>query len=133
MKLSAARECYYSHSSNASTAARQIAFADIAVVWVFNQSQSDQPIDLPQQLIIVLLFLCATLAFDLLQYVLSAAVWGFYSRYKEKELGHHFHNDPSIEPPHHLNWPGVTMFWLKLAALIGAYASLTKYLVSVLV
>jgi hypothetical protein len=128
MRLSAARECYYSHSGNASAAARQIAFAGIAVVWVFNQPQSGNPIGLPEQLVVVLLLLCATLAFDLLQYSLSTAIWGFYSRRKEKELRHKFHDDPSIEPPRQLNWPGIAMFWLKLCALLGAYAVLARYL-----
>jgi hypothetical protein len=132
MKLSAARECYYSHSGNASAAARQIAFAGIAVVWVFNQPQSGRPIDLPYQLVLVLLFLCAALAFDLLQYALSTAIWGFYSRRKEKELRHKFHDDPSIEPPRQLNWPGIAMFWLKLAALLSAYFVLARYLVTTL-
>jgi len=128
MKLSAARECYYSHSGNASAAARQIAFAGIAVVWVFNQPQAGTPIGLPDQLTAVLLFLCIALAFDLLQYSVSAAIWGFYSRLKEKELKHKFHGDPDIEPPPHLNWPGVMMFWLKLAALFMAYIFLARFL-----
>ena len=83
MKLSAARDCYYSHTGNASAAARQIAFAGIAVVWVFNQPQSNKLIYLPDELITVLLLLCITLAFDLLQYTFSSAVWGIYSRFKE--------------------------------------------------
>ena len=133
MKLSEARECYYSHSGNASAAARQIAFAGIAVVWVFNQPQSSQPLALSEPLRIVLLLLCATLAFDLLQYAFSTAVWGFYSRYKEKQLKHQFHNNPDIEPPRELNWPGVGMFWLKLLALVFAYAFLGEYLITMLV
>ena len=132
MKLSEARECYYSHSGNASAAARQIAFAGIAVVWVFNQPQSSQPLALPQPLQIVLLLLCITLAFDILQYTFSTAVWGFYSRYIEKKLKHQFHNNPDIEPPRELNWPGISMFWLKLLALLCAYALLAKYLILML-
>jgi hypothetical protein len=130
VKLSAARECYYSHSGNASAATRQIAFAGIAVVWVFNQPQAGNPIGLPEQLVVVLLFLCATLAFDLLQYSLSTAIWGFYSRRKEKEFRHKFHDDPSIEPPRQLNWPGIAMFWLKLITLFGAYSALASYLLA---
>lgn len=132
MKLSEARDCYYSHSGSASAAARQIAFAGIAVVWVFNQPQSGYPIGLPQPLVAVLLLLCTTLAFDLLQYALSTAVWGFYSRLKEKQLKHHFHSNPDIEPPRELNWPGIGMFWLKLAALILAYGFLANFLIRVM-
>ena len=67
MKLSAVRDCYYSHSGNASAAARQIAFAGIAVVWVFNQPVTNHTLNLPEQLVSALLFLCAALALDLLQ------------------------------------------------------------------
>ena len=132
MKLSQARECYYSHSSNASAAARQIAFAGIAVIWVFNQPQTGHPISLPASLLFVLVLLCAALAFDLLQYSLSAAIWGFYSRYKEKQLNHQFHNDPDIEPPRELNWPGIVMFWSKLVTLMIAYTCLAKFLIDAL-
>lgn len=129
MKLSAARDCYYTFSGNASSVSRQVAFAGIAVVWVFNQPQSDSPIYLPHSLSSVLLFLCFTLALDLLQYTVSTAIWGLYSRHKEKQLSHRFHEDPDIEPPHFINWPALVMFWLKIASLFCAYALLAKFLV----
>ena len=132
MRLSAARDCYYSHSGNASAAARQIAFAGIAVVWVFNQPLTGRTLNLPEQLVGVLLFLCIALALDLLQYTLSTATWGFWSRRKEKQLKHKFHDDPSVEPPAFLNWPGIVMFWSKLVVLLWAYAQLGLYLVAVL-
>ena len=130
MKLSAARECYYSHSGNASAAARQIAFAGIAVVWVFNQPSADRTLNLPEQLVGALLLLCITLALDLLQYTFSTATWGFWSRRKEKLLKHKFHDDPNLEPPAFLNWPGIVMFWSKLVALLWAYAQLARYLLT---
>ena len=99
MKLTAARDCYYSHSGNASAAARQIAFAGIAVVWVFNKPLGDKKLNLPDELVTVLLMLCIALVCDLLQYSSSAALWGYWSRRKEKELQRELHNDPDIEPP----------------------------------
>ena len=132
MKLSEARDCYYSFSGSASATARQIAFAGIAVVWVFNQPQADHPIGLSSELALTLLLLCASLAADLLQYTLSTAIWGFYARYKEKELRHRFHEDPNIEPPPSLNWPGIAMFWLKLFLLFSAYIVLARFLIQAL-
>ena len=129
MKLSEARDCYYSFSASASATARQIAFAGIAVVWVFNQPQAGQPIGLSPQLALTLFLLCASLAADLLQYTLSTAIWGFYARHKEKQLRHRFHEDPDIEPPHTLNWPGIAMFWLKLLLLFSAYIVLARFLI----
>lgn len=132
MKLSAARECYYSHSGNASTVARQIAFAGIAVVWVFNRPLVDRTINLPGDLIGALLLLCVALALDLMQYIFSTATWGIWSRLKEKEFKHKFHDDPSVEPPAFLNWPGIAMFCSKLTILLWAYAQLGLYLVAAL-
>ena len=132
MKLAQARECYYSHSGSASAAARQIAFAGIAVVWVFNQPQASRVVVLPDPLVVVLLLLCCTLAFDLLQYTLSTAAWGIYSRHKEVQLRHRFHENPDIEPPRELNWPGLAMFWLKLACLVAAFGTLAWFLVEAL-
>ncbi|MCC5070049.1 hypothetical protein LLE67_19795 [Xanthomonas campestris] len=132
MKLTAARECYYSHSGNASAAARQIAFAGIAVVWVFNRPLADKKLNLPDELVIVLLMLCIALACDLLQYSSSAALWGYWSRRKEKELQREFHNDPDIEPPYFINWPGIAMFWSKLALLFCAYLWLGLYMKAML-
>ena len=132
MKLSAARDCYYSHSGNASAAARQIAFAGIAVVWVFNRPLASRTINLPDELVGVLLSLCIALAFDLLQYTFSTATWGFWSRRKEKQFKHKFHDDPSVEPPAFLNWPGIIMFWSKLVVLLWAYAQLGMYLAGTL-
>src|SRR3546814_16838599 len=111
MRLSAARNCYYSHSGNASAAARQIAFAGIAVVWVFNKPLADRTLNLPEQLAGVLLLLCIALALDLLQYTLSTSTWGFWSRRNEKQLKHKFHDDPSVEPPAFLKIGKAT--WLE--------------------
>lgn len=133
MKLSEARKSYYNHSGSASAVARQIAFAGIAMVWVFNQPQTGHPIGLSSQLSLALLLLCASLAADLLQYTLSAAIWGFYARRKEKELRHRFHEDPDIEPPAPLNWPGIVMFWLKLLLLFSAYFVLACFLIEILI
>ena len=132
MKLSKARECYESHTRSASGVCRQIAFAGIAVVWVFNKPVQGSVIELPPQLLVVLLWLCITLACDLLQYTFASLVWGFYSRRKEKQLTHQFHNDPDIEPPAYLNWPALIMFWGKLGSLIMAYAALARYLFRIL-
>lgn len=133
MKLSAARESYYSHSGSASSAARQIAFAGVAVIWVFNQPQSDLPIHLPVPLGWALLFLCVSLAMDLLQYTTSAAIWGLYSRHQEKKFRHRFHEDPDIEPPAIVNWPGIGFFWGKLTTLLAAYVVIASYLFGFLV
>jgi hypothetical protein len=128
VKLSFARECYFNHSSSASSSARQAAFGGIAVVWLFNHPSAQAPIVLAPPLVIALLLLSATLLLDLLQYSVSAAIWGFYGRLVEKRLAHRFHDDPDISPPPQLNWPGLACFWFKLSSLAAAYCVLLIFL-----
>jgi len=86
MKLSIYRQQYYDASGMASTVSRQAAFAGIALIWIFKAQDAAQPatIVLPNELIMPSLAFIISLAFDLLQYVLGAAVWGSYCRFKEK-------------------------------------------------
>src|SRR3546814_17392639 len=124
MRLSAARNCYYSHSGNASAAARQIAFAGIAVVWVFIKPLADRTLNLPEPLAGVLLLLCIALALDLLQYTTSTATCGFWSRRKEKKLKPKFQHDPRFEPHAFRTSPGLVMFWHKLVVPFCVYSQL---------
>ena len=129
MKLSEAREAYYSYSGNASTVARQLAFAGIAVVWLFNTKVAGQPIALPHPLLQVAFLLVVTLAFDLLQYVSASLIWGAFARRHEKQIEPHRRNDdPDVDAPAYLNWPAIACFWLKLASLLIAYGWLATYL-----
>lgn len=129
MKLSEARDAYYTHSGNASTCARQLAFAGVAVVWIFNDKIPNQPISLPRVLTIVVLALVATLAFDLLQYILASLMWGAFARGHEKNSeSHRRHDDPDVDVPAWINWPALFCFWLKLVSLVVAYGLLASYL-----
>lgn len=83
---------------------------------------------LPGDLVAVLLLLATALLLDLLQYTFAALIWGYYARRKEKELRHRFHEDPMIEPPPQLNWPGIGFFWGKLLVLVIGYALLGKFI-----
>lgn len=108
MKLSVARENYYCHSAAASAAARQLAFAGIAAVWVFNQPQDQPGIALPQVLTWAMILLCFSLACDLLQYASSSAIWGYFHRIKEKELAaRSITADANVAASRWFNWPGI--------------------------
>ena len=139
MKLSGARDHYYAHSGGASNAARQIAFAGIAVVWVFNQSEKNAPINLPEPLLGVLLFCALSLLFDLLQYASSALIWGFFSRSAEKRHQDQSDStfvgddDPEFKAEAWFNWPGNFCFWSKLASLAAGYGLLLDFLRTTLV
>ena len=126
MKLSDCRATYYEMSGSASTVTRQAAFAGIALVWIFN-SKADQKITLPEELLWPTLFLVICLACDLLHYILSAAIWGFYQRFREK---HGTEEDTDFRAPIYLNWAPLTMFWGKHLFVLLGYYSLLNYLLT---
>ena len=86
MNLEDIRDAYSSKSATASKVSRQASFAGIALIWVF-KTQHDNTLVLPNELLWPTLFLTLSLAFDLLQYISSSAIWGVFNRMKERELG----------------------------------------------
>lgn len=73
MNLSGYKETYYYFSGMASTVARQSAFAGIALIWIF-KTEKGSVISLPESLFTPVLFLVLCLVFDLLQYIVAAAI-----------------------------------------------------------
>lgn len=126
MKLSDYRETYYEFSGKASDVARQLAFAGIAIIWLFKVQAADFP-KIPKELILPTITLALSLAFDLLQYVAGTTVWGIFQWYHEKQLND-LSQDPEIESSTKLKWPQFTFFILKLIALILSYYLIIKYL-----
>jgi hypothetical protein len=122
VKLSAAREAYYTHSGKASDVARSLAFAGIAVAWLFRTGEGAAA-RLDSKFLPAVLFLVIALALDLLQYVSQAFVWGAYHRWKERKLDD-ISTDPDVEPPGALNWPALVFFWSKFLFVIAAYYEL---------
>lgn len=130
MKLSQARESYYSSSGTASAVARQAAFAGIAVIWIFNTPTKHVTIAIPSQLQLVTLLLVICLALDLLQYVFASIVWGAFSRILERRYPHRLSEDPEMDASPFLNWPCLGCFWGKLLVLVTAYVCLATFIVT---
>lgn len=129
MNLADYRTAYYELSGKASDVARQLAFAGIALIWIFHE-RGDTPIAIPTSLVTpAALFICG-LGFDLLQYVCGALIWGAFHRYHEKRLGPE--SKKPLAAPAWFNWPGVFFFWSKLLLVLGGYALLLSYVLSVL-
>ena len=129
MKLNDYRETYYEFSGKASDVARQLAFAGIAIIWLFKIRQSGIP-KIPNELILPAITLSFTLAFDLLQYVAGTFVWGVFQWYKERQL-EDLSQDPEIESSTKLKWPQFVFFILKLISLIFSYCLIIKYLINI--
>lgn len=126
MKLSDYKNTYYEFSGLTSGVARNLAFAGIALVWIFKTESEPTP-RIPQQLIIPTVMLALTLTFDLLQYIAGTFVWGVFQWYHERKL-HNITEDPELDSPSWLKLPQFSFFVLKLATVLSAYLFITVYI-----
>ncbi len=122
--LAQARQDYYELSGKASDAARQLAFAGIAVIWVF-KSETNGVVSVPDELLLPGLLIVAALFVDLLQYVAAAALWGAFARAKERGGTK---PDDVVTAPAIINWPALACYGLKIALVLWAYLCLGLYL-----
>ena len=83
MNLQGYRETFYTYSGKASDLTRQLAFAGIAVIWLFKK-EPVQGLTIPHELIFPGLLIVTCLAFDLAQYGLGSLLW--YIFYKSRSL-----------------------------------------------
>jgi hypothetical protein len=128
MKLSEFRADYYELSAKASDVARSLAFAGIAVIWIF-KTGSDAAPHLRPELLPPTALLSLGLAMDLLQYAYAAAALGIFARTKEKRLSS-LTEDPELDAPRQMNWPTLTFFWGKLFCIGAAYALIVRYIIT---
>jgi hypothetical protein len=129
MKLSEYRQTYQEFSGLASSASRQLAFAGIAIIWIF-QREANALHALPISLVFPLMCMAIALACDLLQYVVSAAVWGIFHRVHERNAVLHDNEDPEVSAHPGLNWPGIIFYWSKLTMVLVGYLTLINYLLN---
>ena len=124
MKLQTALDNYYFYSGKVSDIARQLAFAAIAVIWLF-KSGDGRSISIPKELLYPLKLVVVSLAVDLLQYVFGTIAWGGFHRYKESTI---VPDSDDFKAPRIINWPTLFCFWLKIIVLFYAYWKLFSYL-----
>lgn len=128
MKLQDYRETYYEFSGTASEISRKLAFAGIALVWLFKIESTPVP-KIPEDLVLPIGLLTISLAFDLFQYVFASAIWGIFQYYQERKLSD-ISDNPTLSAPSILKFPQFFFFWSKLAASITAYVLIVKYILT---
>jgi hypothetical protein len=116
--LAKVRETYYEASGKLSDIVRQLAFAGIAVVWLFGYLVSDQRLD-PEYVWPALLIILS-LACDFLQYAYRTAAWGIYGWWIEKSN----RDKAEFRAPRMINWPSLFLFCSKAVLLAAAYVQL---------
>jgi hypothetical protein len=99
VKLSTAREAYYSASGTASTITRQLALAAVAIIWLLSGGLNRSKIHLTNVLLWASLLVIAAMFFDLLQYVWTAVSFAVWARKKEKALDAAARTPRPLEPP----------------------------------
>ena len=124
MTLEEAREHYYSHSGQASSAARQLAFAGIAAVWILSTDNDLIPVEFSGLLLPLLLFVSG-IFFDLVQYYYLASFWGIFARQKEKSGLTEFSGAPDWS-----NRIGIGCWVAKGVVVVAGYVVLGLELVS---
>jgi len=125
MKLSDYRETYYEFSGKASEVARKLAFAGIAVVWIFKASGTSSP-KIPFDLYFPTGLFVLTLAFDLFQYVSATIVWGVFQWKEERKLTD-INDDPELGAHPFCKLPQNVFFMLKIIAISFAYLLLLLF------
>ena len=121
--LAEVRQGYYGFTGKASEGVRQLAFAGIAVIWVFKTGDGTD-VKVPDPLLLPGLLLVAALFADLLQYVVAALLWGWFARRQERSG---VLPDDEISADRAINWPALTLYYLKIVLVLSAYAAIGVY------
>jgi hypothetical protein len=118
MKLEDTRAAYEALSAKASDIIRQLSLAGIAIIWLFKSGTSSSPL-LDLGLLRAALFIFLALFFDFLQYLSGTTIWYAYFRYREKRGTT---EKDEFLAPEQLNWPTWSLFFVKSALMLVAYA-----------
>jgi len=123
MKLNEYKKEYQDYSSKASDASRQLSFAGIAIIWIFKVPAQGMA-QISNGLLKPLGLFCASLAFDLFQYLLGYVIWYFYFKHLEGKR-----EDPNTEFEHRKIFPIPIhlCMWAKILAVISGYYYLLKF------
>jgi hypothetical protein len=126
MLLSDYAKTYEWYSGKLSDVVRSLAFAGIAIIWIFRLTAQTPP-RIPNELLSPLFLLVLTLAFDLLQYLAATLIWGIYSYFHSWKLGDS-PEDPDLYPSHWLDQIINFIFLLKVISVIPAFYLIGKYI-----
>ena len=131
------KDDYEDLSGKASEVCRQLNFAGIGIIWIFNQTVPEsvspiinlinqQQINFPSALISPLILFCISLGLDLIQYVISTFIWyGIYLCKHKKNIDD---STIMIEDPEWMNILSWLSWLSKITTTIWAYILIAKFL-----
>lgn len=125
-KLSEFKEDYYFFTGKLSDINRQIAFAGIALIWVFKKGDNSG-FQIDSELILPAILIVSALAFDIFQYIYQSVTWSiFYTYHNRKNKS----EDKKIKSPEYLNYPSWAFFFIKVILVLIAYWKIFGYLLN---
>lgn len=129
MKLSEYKQDYYIFTGKLSDINRQIAFAGIALIWIFRKIDGSE-ISISNELILPSILFAFALGFDILQYIYQSITWSIFYNYHYKKIGD---EETDIPTPKKLNYPSWFFFIMKVLFVIVSYTYIIKFLINNLV
>jgi len=133
-ELETFRESYYYYSRQASDNVRKLAFAGLAIVWLF-KIRVNHPVigvdlydvHLPKSLLWPVAAFALTLVLDLIHYLYGTIAWGIFCRYHElRSKGECAHKN--LKAPRKINWLTNGLFASKAITVCIAYWLLGEWL-----
>jgi len=122
------RADFYTFTGKASDISRQLAFAGIALIWIFKSEQTGS-FAVPRDLLWPGILIIIALAVDLLQYCIAAVIWYFFYRIKENA---YIGEEEELSHSSWLEVPIIILFWTKVGCVLVAYYFLFAYLLKAL-
>jgi len=123
MKLSEIREAYEDISRISSTVNRQLCFAGIGIIWIFNKSSNS--ISVPHELFLPSFLFILSLFLDIVQYYIQTIIWHrFYLSRRRKGIK----EGQEADEPESYNTISWIFFYSKVAVLIVGYVFLGIFL-----
>jgi hypothetical protein len=123
VKLKDYKNEFYELSGKASDFNRQIAFAGIAIIWLFKITTSNSTI-IPKELILPVKLFVLALSLDLIHYVCSSTIWGFYFLIMERRQ---FREEDEVTHSGLLAIPIWLLYYSKIIVVLVAYYLLFIY------
>ncbi len=109
MKLSDARESFYSNTGTVSELCRKLSYSGLAVIWII-RTGSDLSASYETWWLWILIGYVLSLACDLLQYFSLGECW---RRYNDERFKAGVSLDDEVEPPERLNYMGFLFYYVK--------------------
>ena len=127
MNLRQLKKDYEDLSGAASEGGRKLAFAGIALVWIF-KSGAERAYRIPAELYWPTALIMSSLAADFLQYVLSTTI--LYACFRRRERDTSVNSSTEFQLNHWANLPGWTLWTVKLVLVAAAWLLLLLYVVN---